>query len=86
MSPPAVASSVKITVVSMLPPAHDQTIRRGGSSSSTSHRTMPSKPGAGLVRKVKRRPTTGSKSFGISQAASASLDVSAAQTRPGGCG
>ena len=29
------------------PPAHDQTIRDGGSISSTEQRTMPSKPGAG---------------------------------------
>jgi hypothetical protein len=78
--------SVKVTVVSMLPPAHDQTIRRGGSSSRTWQRTMPSKPGAGLVRKVNRWPAAGTKSLGISHAASASLEVSAAQTRSGGCG
>ena len=78
------ASSVNVTVVSMLPPAQDQTIRAGGSSSSTRQRTVPSKPGAGLVRRVNSCPTSGTKSLGISQAASASLDVSAAQTRSGG--
>jgi hypothetical protein len=43
---------VKVTVVSMLPPRQDQIIRDGGSSSRTWQCTMPSKPGAGLVRSV----------------------------------
>jgi hypothetical protein len=64
----------------------DHAIRCGGSSSSTSHRTTPSNPGAGSVRNVKWWPTAGWKSLGISQAASASLDVSAARTRSTGCG
>jgi hypothetical protein len=40
---------------------------------------------AGRVLSVKRCPTSGTKSFGISHAASASLEVSAAHTRSIGC-
>ena len=75
-----------MTVVSSGPPVQDHTMRRGGSSSRTSQCTMPSKPGAGLVRNVNRCPLTAAKSFGISQVARASDEVSAAQTRSGGNG
>jgi hypothetical protein len=79
---------VNVTVVSMLPPAHAQTIRFGGSSSRTSQRTVPSKPRArnGRARNVKRWPTAGLKSLGMNHADSASLEVSAAQARSAGYG
>jgi len=84
--PPATGANVNVTRVSICPPRHDQTIRRGVSSSRTSQCTTPSKPGAGSVRKLNRWPTRGAKSFGISHAARDSLEVNASQTRSGGWG
>jgi hypothetical protein len=60
-------------------------MRSGGSSSSTWQCTIPSNPGAGSVRNVKERPTSGSKSLGMNHSASAADEVSAAQTRSRGC-
>jgi hypothetical protein len=76
---------VKVTVVSIGPLAHDHTIRRGGSISSTRQCTIPSNPGAGSVWKVKARPTSGWKSLAMNHSAMAAEEVSAAHTRSRGC-
>ena len=80
--PAGTALSSKVSVVgapvSVL--RHDQAIRRGGSISSTSHSALPGQPGSAGLRSENRWPIRGTKSFGISQAASASLSVSARQT------
>src|SRR5579872_6177623 len=76
---------VQVTVVSRRPPRHAMRSSRSGSRSSTWQCTIPSKPccGRGSVRKVKRCPTTGSKSFGMSHRAIRPASVSACHTFAG---
>src|SRR5687767_1254642 len=71
----------------MWPPRQEKANLSPGTTSSTWQRIVPSHSPAGVVWKVKRLPSTGSKPLGaISQRAISAPLVSARQTLPGECG